>query len=76
MLERMPVFEAIRDRLIRVLVEGRCVVLEPGEATRAVEPDAAQEPDLADGRADVLRQPAPRREHEQHVARPTRRAPM
>ena len=37
------------------------VVLEPGQAPGAVEPDAAQEADLADGRADVGRQPRARR---------------
>ena len=36
-----------------VAVARRGVVLEPGQAPRAVEPDAAQEADLADGRADV-----------------------
>ena len=47
----------------------RGVVLEPGQPARAVEPDAAQEADLADRRADVGRQPRARREHQQHVAR-------
>ena len=47
----------------------RGVVLEPGHALRAVEPDAAQEADLADGRADVGREPRARRQHQQHVAR-------
>ena len=49
--------------------ERRRVVLEPGQAPRAVEPDAAQEADLAHGRADVGREPRARGEHEQHVAR-------
>ena len=47
-------------------VGGGGVVLEPGEPPRGVEPDPAQEPDLADGRADVLRQAAARGEHEEH----------
>ena len=49
--------------------ERRGVVLEPGQPARAVHPDAAQEADLADGRADVRRQPRAGGEHEQHVAR-------
>ena len=44
----------------------RRVVLEPGEAARRVEPDAAQEPELADRRRDVLRQPSAGHHHEQH----------
>ncbi len=49
--------------------ERRRVVLEPGQAARAVEPDAAQEADLADRRADVGREPRAGGEHQQHVAR-------
>ena len=48
--------------------ERRGVVLEPGEAPRAVHPEAAQEADLADRGADVGRQPRARGEHQQHVA--------
>ena len=49
--------------------ERRRVVLEPGQAPRAVEPDAAQEADLADRGADVGREPRARGQHQQHVAR-------
>ena len=41
--------------------ERRRVVLEPRQAPRAVHPEAAQEPDLADGGADVRRQARRRR---------------
>ena len=61
-------------RCVRVPPERRRVVLEPGQAPRAVEPDAAQEADLADRRADVGREARARREHEQHVARPAAQA--
>ena len=54
--------------------ERRRVVLEPGQPPRAVHPDAAQEADLADGGADVRRQPRAGGEHEQHVAGAARRA--
>ncbi len=42
-----------------VVVDGHRggVVLQPGEAPRPVHPDTAQEPDLADGGADVRGQP-------------------
>ena len=49
--------------------ERRRVVLEPGQAPGAVEPDAAQEADLAHGGADVGRELAARGEHEEHVGR-------
>ena len=49
--------------------ERRGVVLEPGEAPRAVHPEAAQESDLADRRADVRGQARAGGEHQQHVAR-------
>ena len=52
----------------RVRDQRRRVVLEPGQPLRAVHPDAAQEADLADRRADVRRQPRAGRQHQQHVA--------
>ena len=42
------------------------VVLEPGQPAGRVEPDAAEEPELADGRRDVLRQPSAGHHDEQH----------
>ena len=51
--------------------DGR-VVLEPREPPGAVHPEAAQESDLADGRADVGGQPRAGRQHQQHL--PGRRA--
>src|SRR2546422_567262 len=38
---------------VRILRESRRVILQPGEPARTVEPDAAQETDLAHRRADV-----------------------
>ena len=62
-----------RSRVGRGLVgrghERRRVVLEPGQAPGAVQPDAAQEADLAHGGADVGGQPRARGQHQQHVAR-------
>ena len=68
----MPVRQAIGHRRVAVLVLGGRVVLEPGQAPRAVQPDAAQEADLADRGADVRRQPRAGRQHQQHVARRSR----
>ena len=68
----MPSPSRVGRRLDPPRDERRRVVLEPGQAPRAVEPDAAQEADLADRRADVGREPRARRQHEQHVARPAR----
>ena len=65
---RMPSRSRAGTGLIGRGDERRGVVLEPGQPPRAVQPDAAQEADLADRRADVRRQPRARREHEQHVA--------
>ena len=45
-------------RQIRCSVQRRRVILEPGQASRAIHPEAAQEADLADGRADVQREPS------------------
>ncbi len=56
-----------RGRVARHRVGGR-VVFEPRETPRAVHPEAAQEPDFADRRADVRRQPRRRGEHEQHAS--------
>ncbi len=47
------------------------VVLQPGEAAGTVHPDAAQETDLADRRADVGGQSRAGGQHEQDVARPS-----
>ena len=55
--------------------ERRGVVLEPGQPPRAVHPEAAQEADLADRRADVGRQPRAGGEHQQHVAGRRARGP-
>ena len=55
----MPVGEPRRAPAGRRAPQGGGVVLEPGQPPRAVEPDAAQEADLADGRADVRRSRAP-----------------
>src|SRR5439155_26917899 len=41
---------------VRVQRERRHVILQPGETARAVQPDAAQETDLAHRRADVSRE--------------------
>ena len=43
------------------------VVFEPGQPLGAVHPDAPQEPDLADRRADVLRQPGASGQHQQDL---------
>ena len=46
----------------------RRVVLQPGQPSRAVEPDTPQEADLADRGADVPRQPTTGGQHQQHLA--------
>ena len=64
----MPVVAAARapaGRRAAVMRGG--VVLQPGQSPGAVQPDAAQEADLADRRADVRRQPAAGGQHQQHV---------
>ena len=67
-LEADAVRQPVGRRPSARAVDRRGVVLEPGEPPRAVEPDAAQEAELADRRADVLRQPAAGDEHEHDVA--------
>ena len=66
--KRMPSVEPVGRRQVGGGAERGGVVLEPGQPPRAVQPDAAQEADLADRRADVRRQPRAGGEHEQHVA--------
>ena len=65
--------DAARDALRRRLIGGRGdrlgIVLEPGETPRAVDPEAGQESDLTDRRADVGRESGARREHQEHRAR-------
>ena len=53
----------------------RRIVLEPGQAPRGIHPDAAQEADLADGGADVERQPRAGGQRQQHVAGRRARGP-
>ena len=64
----MPLRSRVGRRAVGRRDERRRVVLEPGQAPRAVHPEAAQESDLADGGADVGREPRAGGEHEQHVA--------
>ena len=67
MLERDTPREPVRDRQVGRCDEGGRVVLQPGEASGPVHPDAAQEPDLADRGADVRGQARPGRQNEQHL---------
>ena len=64
----MPRCNTRGNRQIARRRDRRGVVLEPREPPRAVHPESAQESDLADGGADVGRQPRARGEHQQHVA--------
>ena len=53
MFQADALFQPIRHGRVRMLRERRRVILQPGQAARTVEPDAAQETDLAHRRADV-----------------------
>ena len=66
--EADALLDPLRNGHIGVFEQRSGVVLEPGQASRAIKPDAAQEADLADRGADVRREPRARREHEQDIA--------
>jgi hypothetical protein len=68
MVEADAAVQHPRDGQIACGGDGGCVVLEPREPPRAVHPESAQESDLADGGADVPRQPRARGKHQQHLA--------
>ena len=67
-LEVDSVCETLGHRRVGMLHERCGVIFKPGQADRAVQPDAAQESDFADRRANIRREPGPRGQHQQHVA--------
>ena len=67
MLETDALAQARRHGQIGARDQRSCVVLEPGQAFGAVHPDAPQEADLADRRADVRRQARAGGEDEKHI---------
>ena len=69
MVEANASTEAFRNGQVRGRGQRRGVVLEPREAPRAVHPEAAQESNLADGRANVRGKARSRREHQQDIGR-------
>ena len=68
-VERMPVLEPVGRRAVAARVDRGGVVLEPHQPSRDVQPDAAQEAELADGGADVLRELAAGHQDEHDLAR-------
>ena len=61
--------QAVGYRQVGFGHQRRRVVLQPGQPPGTVHPDPAQEPDLADRRADVRGQPRSRGEDEKDVGR-------
>ena len=68
MLEADAFSQSLGHRRVGTLSLRGGVILQPGEAFGTLEPDAAQEADLAHGAADVSREARARRQHQQHLA--------
>ena len=69
MVEADAVLEVVGRRAVGARLGRRGIVLEPDEPSRDVEPDAAQEAQLADRRRDVLRELAAGHQHEHDLSR-------
>ena len=68
-VEADAVVEAVGRRAVGARLGCRGIVLEPDQPPRDVEPDAAQEAELADRRRDVLRELAAGHQHEHDLSR-------
>ena len=67
MLEGDAVIDPIGDRHVGVRLESGGIVLQPGQPSGAVHPDAPEKADLAHRGRDVGRQAGAGGQHEEHV---------
>ena len=71
-LEPDALLQGLGNRQIALRGDGSGIVFQPGQPARAIHPETTQKSDLADGGADVGREPRARGQHQQHLRWPAR----